>query len=287
MVVASDFESEGCWFEASLAYSFPINRVAGFTMKLVLGLALSAFLTGCGCSVVGTGERGVETRFGEIQGEPKPEGLYFYNPFTSGLKTFDVRESKLEGKTKPYTKDTQTAEITYILTYAPDPTQIHLLYKNMGEDWAEKIVKPAVEDTIQNVIGQETADDLMGKREDTRKKAFAKLQEQLAGRSVSIRSLAFTNVDFDDAYEKAVENKVVAIQKAAEAKNKTVEIEEKAKQTVLAAEAEAKSMQIRSQALSQNKSLVDYEAVQKWNGVLPQYMTGSAMPFLNLGSVSK
>lgn len=247
----------------------------------IFGLVWSVFLTGCGCSVVGTGERGVETRFGEIQGEPKPEGLYFYNPFTSGIKTFDVRESKLEGKTKPYTKDTQSAEIAYTLTYAPDPTQIHLLYKNMGEDWAEKIVKPAVEDVIQSVIGAEAADDLMAHREDTRKRAFTKLQEMLAGRSVSVRSLAFTNVDFDDAYEKAVENKVVAIQKAAESKNKTVEVEEQAKQALIAAEAQAKSMQIRSQALSQNKSLVEYEAVQRWNGVLPQYMTG-ALPFLNL-----
>ena len=41
-------------------------------------------------------------------------------------------------------------------------------------------------------------------------------------------------------------------------------------------------MQIRSQALAQNKGLVEYEAVQKWNGVLPVYMMGDTTPFVNL-----
>jgi prohibitin 2 len=245
---------------------------------------VAAFLlSGCGCTVVGTGERGIQTRFGEIQGEPLPEGLHWYNPITSSIKRLDVRETKLESSTKPYTKDTQTAEIHYTITYAPDASQIHLLYKNLGEDWAEKIVKPVVEDTIQSVIGSEAADDLMGHREAIRQMIFNKLQGILKGRSVTIRQLALTNVDFDDAYEKAVEAKVVAIQHAAEAKNKTVEIEEKAKQSLIAAEAEAKSMSIRSQALSQNKSLVDYEAVQKWDGKLPQYMMGATTPFIRLG----
>ena len=51
----------------------------------------------------------------------------------------------------------------------------------------------------------------------------------------------------------------------------------------MSAQAEAESMRIRSQALSQNKSLVEYEAVQKWDGKLPVNMYGSApIPFINL-----
>jgi len=80
-----------------------------------------------------------------------------------------------------------------------------------------------------------------------------------------------------------VEQKVIAQQKAIEEQNRTKQIEEQARQKVLSAEAEAKSMQIRAQALEQNAKLVQWEAVQKWNGVLPQYMLGgSAVPFINL-----
>ncbi len=62
-------------------------------------------------------------------------------------------------------------------------------------------------------------------------------------------------------------------------------MEENAKQQVIAAKAEAESMTIRSQALSQNKGLVEYEAVQKWDGKMPQYMLGNGtMPFVSIGS---
>lgn len=91
-------------------------------------------------------------------------------------------------------------------------------------------------------------------------------------------------INYSDVFERAIESKVTAEQEALKAKNKTVQVEEEAKQKVIAAQAEAKSMAIRAQALSQNKSLVEYEAVQKWDGKMPQYMMGNTVPFINIGS---
>jgi len=48
------------------------------------------------------------------------------------------------------------------------------------------------------------------------------------------------------------------------------------------AKANAESMTIRANALSQNPKLVEWEAVQKWNGELPNYMLGGATPFINM-----
>ena len=66
------------------------------------------------------------------------------------------------------------------------------------------------------------------------------------------------------------------------AENKTKRVQEEARQKVIAAEAEAKAMQIRAEALAQNKNLTEYEAVQKWDGKLPQYMMGNTVPFINM-----
>ena len=94
--------------------------------------------------------------------------------------------------------------------------------------------------------------------------------------------MSLNNVEYTDAFERAIEAKVVATQKAEEARNRTAEVQEEAKQKVLAAEAEAKSMAIRSEALSKNQNLVMYEAVQKWDGKLPVNIYGSApTPFIN------
>lgn len=104
----------------------------------------------------------------------------------------------------------------------------------------------------------------------------------MAPQNVIVNSVQLVNIQYLKEFEKSVEDKVVAIQKAVEEKNRTVQVQEKAKQTVVAAEAAAKSMEIRAQALVANAKLVEYEAVQKWDGKLPQYMFGNSTPFIDM-----
>ena len=75
---------------------------------------------------------------------------------------------------------------------------------------------------------------------------------------------------------------MIAEQKAQEAVNNTKRIKEEADQKIITAKAEAEAMEIKSQALSKNKGLTEYEAVQKWDGKLPQYMLGNSVPMINL-----
>lgn len=239
-------------------------------------------LSACGFEQVDTGFRGVKTTFGEIIGGPLPEGLHFYNPFTSDIIEIEVREQLLNGKTQCFTKDTQTVVVEYSVTYYPDPSKVTVLYKEFGRDYEQKVVIPKLLGSIKDVVGQQIADELVGKRELVRTKTQEEVKAAASVRGITVSSLEFTNLDFDDAYEAAVEQKVVAIQNAAKAKNETVTFEEKAKQTVISANAEAESMKIRSQALRENKDLVDYEAVHKWDGKLPVTMMGNTVPFINI-----
>lgn len=251
--------------------------------KLILILPL---ITACGFEVVDTGNRGIKTTFGEVIGEPLAEGIYFYNPFTSGIKEITVRDEKFSDKTAIFTKDTQRTDVEFAAVWHIDPMYVGKIYKEVGDINAiqEKILKPIVLASMKDAIGQVIADELINKRELVTQAAQKTVQDNLKSKNIVLSGLQFTNIDFDDNYERAVEQKVVAIQDAQKAKNKTVQIEEEAKQTVASAKAEAESLRIRSQALAQNKGLVEFEAVKKWNGVLPVNIYGNApIPFLSLG----
>lgn len=258
-------------------------------VKKLLGvLFLGATLTGCGFEVVDTGHRGVETKFGKVVSESLPEGLYFYNPFTSDIHEMDVRIQKLEGKASTYTRDVQQASVGVALTYSLNKDKVHLTFSEYGRDYEEKVIPQAVEGALKAIIGTWDAVDLISNREKARAQVEEMLAEALATKNVTVQKLEIVNIDYNDEFEKAVENKVTAIQRAIEASNKTKQIEEEAKQKVIAAKAEAESMKIRAQALTQNKSLVEYEAVQKWDGKMPQFMMGNgATPFINLGDLKK
>lgn len=49
---------------------------------------------------------------------------------------------------------------------------------------------------------------------------------------------------------------------------------------LMMAKAEAESIRIRGEALAMNPKLVDLQAIEKWNGVLPVTMLNNTMPFL-------
>lgn len=258
-------------------------------LKMSLVLIVSLFLSACGFEVVDTGMRGVETRFGAVQGEPLPEGLHFYNPFTSSIIEYSVKQEKWAEKTAIFTKDTQRVDVEFAIVYYADPKYVHTLYKDVGklDMLTEKIIKPVVLGSIKDAIGSVIADELVMKREIVTKEALREVQENLKEKHVLVSDLQFTNLDFDNAYEKAVEEKVVAIQNAQKAKNDTVRIMEEATQTVKTAQAEAESMRIKSQALAQNKGLVEFELAKKWDGRLPMYMFGSSTPMINMNSLGK
>lgn len=252
------------------------------SLKFALLVLTSFVLSSCGVEQVDTGFRGVKTRFGSVVSDPLVEGLYFYNPITTRIIEMDTRTQKWSARTEAYTKDVQQVTINFTVNYAPEKNKVHLLFQNVGMTWADRLVPQIVEGSLKAVVGTYNAVDLIENRQKATQDAENLIAEKALEKFVLIEKLEFNNLKFEDEFEKAVEAKVVAIQRAAEAKNKTVEIEEKARQKIISSKAEAESMRIRANALTQNRSLVEYEAIQKWNGKLPEYVLGNSMPFIDV-----
>ncbi len=105
---------------------------------------------------------------------------------------------------------------------------------------------------------------------------------RLTPRFIVVDDFSIVNFDFSDSYERAVEDKQVAQQQALKAENDLRRIQVEAEQRIAQAKAEAEAIRIQSDALQQNQGLIKLEAVKKWNGILPQYMLGNSVPFIEL-----
>lgn len=250
--------------------------------NIVLVVLAAVFASSCGFEIVDTGYRGIEIRLGRVVSGPLPEGLYFYNPFTSNIIEMDIREQKTEGKTEAYTKDVQQVVVHFAVNYRPDPNTVHDLYREVGVDWVNKLLGQVITGQLKNSIGQYDAVHLVANRPLAVAAALKAIQDAATARRINVTRLELTDLTFTEQFEHATEAKVAAQQEAAKAENITKRIEQEAKQRVISAEAEARSMTIRAQALSQNKGLVEWEAVQKWDGKLPQYMLGGSVPFIDM-----
>ena len=273
-----------------LGGGFAVARRFVIAAFMVVGALV---LVSCSMKTVDTGHRGVKVRFGQVIGESLPEGLYFVNPLTTHIQEIDTRVLKWEAETQAYTRDVQQAKLQFVLNYRLDPTRAHTVFQQVGADWGNKLVGQVVLEEMKREVGQHEAVDLISQRDAAARKIEANVASLLTKRSIIVTGFQLTNIDYTPDFEHAVEAKVIAQQKAIEEQNRTVQVREQAAQkvetakgnaesTLLIAKAEAESISIRARALEQNAKLVQWEAVQKWNGQLPQYMLGNTVPFVNV-----
>lgn len=266
-----------------------VNSMEGKNLAtpVMVTVLLILFIIICNpIAIVGVGERGVKVTLGQVSPQSYTEGIHLVTPFISKIKNMDVKTQKSYIETDLYTKDIQQAKISYVINYNLQPQNAHKMYREVGTGYVDNILMPVVEGTIKDVIGKWNAQDLVANRETATVDILKKLQKQLEPRYINVTGFQITDINYSGGFERAIESKVTAEQEALKAKNRTVQIQEEAKQKIISAEAEAKSMAIRANALTQNKALVEYEAVQKWDGHLPQYMMGNTVPFLNMSTGS-
>ena len=255
------------------------------SLFLAIVILLIIFIIFCNpIAIVGVGERGVKVTLGRVSPESFSEGVHFVTPFISKIKVMDVKTQKTNIATEVYTKDIQQAKINYVVNYNLQPENAHNMYRSVGMNYVDTILMPVVEGSIKDVIGKWNAQDLVANRAIATADILSKLQSQLKEKYINVSTFQIIDINYSKAFEGAIESKVTAEQEALKAKNKTVQVQEEARQKIISAEAEAKSMAIRAHALTQNKALVEYEAVQKWDGKLPEYMMGNAVPFINVAA---
>jgi prohibitin 2 len=247
----------------------------------IMMAGLTLFLSGCGFSIVDTGEVALEKCFGEIKKVVK-SGSNWHNPVGCDLIKVDLKAQELTGKTVSYTKDIQTAEIDYKGSYSINEAAVLEVYTYIGENWEHKLIVSLIEESLKEVIGTYEAVQLIEKRSEASAKIRDTLQakidskakkEKLTMSPVVISSFALNDISYSDIFEKAVEAKVVATQAAEQKKNETVQVQEEVKQSKIRTDHELTVMKQRAEAIQQDPKLLFNELIVKWDGKLPTNLT--------------
>jgi regulator of protease activity HflC (stomatin/prohibitin superfamily) len=260
-------------------------------------LVLVAFIILWGTFViVPAGHRGVVLWWGSVEKRIMGEGLNFKVPITESVIKVDVRVRphpfrEVDAASKEY----QMVKLTGMMNFHIDPSYVNDLYQKVGLDFANKVIDPAFNDFVKEVVPIYPITEILPKREEIRKRAMGKLGENLSRYHIIVDDIYFANIRFSSEYERAIEAKQVAQQQVETQRQVLAQREIEAQQKVATAKGEAESILVVAQgqakaneALSRSISpiLVQYKNVEKWNGILPQ-VSGSAMPFIDLGRSEK
>ena len=248
----------------------------GVVILLAVMVFFSSFYT------IRSTERGVLATFGKMSDDVIGDGLHMKIPFIQTIKRVNVQQKKFDGKENSYTRDVQTSEVEYTINYDLVRENVSKLMKNVGDDYHNRIVVPFIRSAMKESFGNFAATEIVENRDAVRREIEQTLRQTLDSNYFMNIQFQLVDIDFDDDFETAIKEKQVAEQNALKAKNVTIQVEEQAKQTKIRAQAEAEAMSIKAAALESNPKLVNYEAVQKWDGKMPQYMLGNSVPFIDL-----
>jgi len=243
---------------------------------------------------VDQGERAVVLRFGELVGESGP-GLHFKLPWVDAVRRITVQnQNKQYRNLEAYSRDQQPANITVSVTYVvSDPSAVYTQYGDL-EGAVMRLIDPRLTAGVKTIFGQYDAARAIQERAALNTDFDAAVTSAIDGGPITILTVQIENIDFSDAYEQSVEQRMLAqveIQRR-EQNLRTTEVEAQIARTRaegeaeairLRGEAEAAAIRARADALRANADLVQLQAVEKWDGKLPTTMVpNSAMPFINV-----
>lgn len=272
-------------------------KIIGSIVAIVLILVIAI----TNVTIIPTGYTGVKTSFGQVQEtEIKSGQLNFTIPFVQSIAKVNNKqqdkkiESQIWGETNDKTP-VYAADLT--VTYQIQPEKSVWIYTNVTD------IKNLVSDALVASAVKSAMDELSPQDVTNRTKieplVQAKLAESLNQKYgedvVFVNKVVINNMDFEDAYNTAIQEKSIAQQNAAKQKieneaaiakaeaEKQVAItnaEAEAQKTAIEAEAQANANKMLAESLSD--ALIRYQEMQKWNGELPQYVGGNpAIPVLN------
>ena len=263
----------------------PENKIIfKWIVKGVIGLVCLMFLWGS-FVIVRPGKRGVVILLGAVQERIMPEGLNLKKPFIESVKKLDVKTQKEEVKAEAASKDLQNVAAVIALNYNLMPDKVNVLWKEIGSEYKERIIDPAIQEAVKAVTAKYTAEQLVTRRAEVRDFIRLSLSERLVKEYINVSEVSIVNFDFSQSFNQAIEAKVTAEQNALAAKNKLEQVKFEKEQRIAQAQGEAEAIKIQAQAITQQggEDYVNLKAVDKWDGKLPTQMIPNAtLPFINL-----
>lgn len=258
--------------------------------KLIIILAIVAVIAIIAVNtitVVGAGHTGVVVTMGKVNEGVLQEGIHAKIPFIQNVVMIDNRIQKLEVTTEAFSKDLQSVDTTLAINYRVDTAKSYSIYKNIGANYEDVLVTPAVNEVLKAITAKYTAEETVTNRALISKGLVEELNNKLNSIGLYVTDVNIVNFDFSDAFITAIEEKQVAQQQLLKA-------ETEKKTAITNAEAEAEAAKIRAQGEAEanttlSKSLTDQvienKKIEKWNGEMPK-VTGGNGTIIDLGSVS-
>ncbi len=260
-----------------------IGIITGIIVFLIIVLGFSM------ATVVPAGHSGVVVTLGSVGDTVLDEGMHFKLPFVQQVILMNNKIQKTEVESNSVSRDLQTVSSGVAINYHITKDASADIYQNIGEQYADTVLQPAIQEAVKAVTAQYTAEELITKRSAVGDEIGETLSGKVSEYGILIDKFNIVNFDFSAEFNAAIEQKQVAEQNKlraeTEKEQKIIEAEATAQQKIIAAEAEADATLKKAEAeaeanekinASLNDNVLKYQQIQKWNGQYPNVVSSDS-----------
>jgi len=275
----------------------PLENVGGrpfvrIVIPAIIGIIILLFIVSASVKIVDAGYRGVLLKFGAVDTSVAlNEGIHFVTPFRDSVIQMEVRTQKTVENAASASKDLQDVTTQVALNYRINPDRAQVVYQQLGFEYGNRVIAPAIQESVKQVTARFNAEELITKRETVKNQIEEQIKARLAPYNIVVDTISITEFQFSDQFRKAVEAKVEAQQRALQAQNDLRRIEIEAQQNeakavgeqkanvaradgirqanVLQAEGESQAIKIIDQQLRTSPTYLEWLKTQRWDGKLP------------------
>lgn len=239
-------------------------------------------------TTIKSGEIGLKSRFGQIVSQTTQEGIQFKVPYIEKVTKVNMKVQKADITSSSATKDLQDVSVSFAINYQLQADKVMDLYKTVGASYVETILQPATQEALKNVTSKYTAEELIIKRSEVSQQIIQDLSAKVNKYGIIINELNIIDLNFSEAYNKAIEDKQVAEQEVKKAQQELEKTKIEAEKKVAEAQAEADALRLQKEEITDEllelrRIEAQTKAIEKWNGQLPSTITGTdSIPFINL-----
>ena len=244
------------------------------TVVIVLAVIILGFSS---FAIVSPGHTGVVVTLGKVSDKVLEEGIHFKLPFVSSVEQIDNRVLKTEVESNAASKDLQTISSKVSINYRVNKASSAEIYKNVGSDFTNVIVNPAIQECVKSIAAKYTAEQLITNRAVVSTEMEESISQKINPYGLSIEVFNIVNFDFSEEFNKAIEAKQTAQQAALKAEQDLARIKVEAEQTVEKAKAEAEAYKLKNEQITDKVIMMEF--IDKWDGELPKVASDAGALF--------
>ena len=231
-----------------------MEKLPKIGIPVIIILILLIIVIAKSAVTIGSGEAGVlyKTFGGGVVTDESPldEGFHIVAPWNK-VFIYEVRQQELFEKMKVLSSNGLEIQIDASAWFQPVYGDLGKLHQNLGENYLQRVIQPAIRSAARSVVGRYTPEQLYSSKRDViQDEIFVETKKILDKQFVQLNEVLVRDVTLPGTIKDAIERKLKQEQESLEYEFRLVTAAKEAEKVIIEAQGKADANRILSASLT-------------------------------------